>query len=347
MSDIFKYGSRQIRFRYDIIRGNVKIGEASVISCKIFYNSDAAIKRTATFEMLPGNIDFVKDQIRVYMITNTEEKVIGTFLLASPNNRVSSTTRTCSVEAYDRCLILKEDCFTERTYFRAGDRYDIVISSIVASAGISTFVIPQIPAVLPAAREFEIGVAKLDAINELLDEINYNPIVADEHGEFVISEYIQPSLRTATVKYFDDKFSVITPDYESEADIFGIPNVFIARCDNPELEQEYYSVYVNDNPGSKLSTVYRGRRVVSDIYMPDYIESQQALDEYIKRKAVEESMIFDNVKIKTALSAEHGYRNIVRIRNGYLDGVYIEKSWEMELKAGALMVHNLVGVFEL
>lgn len=346
MNDMFKHGSRQIRFRYDILRGNTKIGEASVISCKIFYNSDAAIKRTATIEMLPGDIDFVKDQIRAYMITNTEEKVLGTFLLASPNKKVSSATRTCSVEAYDRCLILKEDCFTERTFFAAGIRYDTVISSIITSAGISTFAIPQISVTLPVAREFEIGVSKLEAINELLDEINYNPIIADENGDFVISEYIQPSLRTVTIEYLDDEFSIITADYESEADLFGIPNVFIARCDNPELEQEYYSVYVNDNPGSKLSTAYRGRRVVSDIYTPDYIESQEALDEYIKRKAAEESMIFDKVKVNTALNAEHGFRNVIRVRNGEIDGVYVEKSWEMELKAGALMTHNLVGVFE-
>ena len=125
-----------------------------------------------------------------------------------------------------------------------------------------------------------------------------------------------------------------------------MPNVFIARCDNPELEQEYYSVYINDNPGSKLSTVYRGRRIVSEIYMPDYIDSQQALDKYVRRKAAEKSMIFDKIKVHTALSAEHGYKNTVYIRNGNIDGVFIEKSWDMELKAGALMTHYLVGVFE-
>lgn len=347
MNDIYKNGFRHVRFRYDILRDGFKKGEATVTYGKISYNAEASVKRTAMFDMLPSDVDFIKDRIRVYMIADNGEKVLGTFLLASPQKYASSASERYRVEAYDTCLILKEDSFTERTFFASGTRYDAVISNIIESAGVFTFAVPQIPFYLPADREFEIGTSKLEAINTLLDEVNYNPIAADEYGDFIITEYIEPSLRSVSVEYLDDECSVITSDYESEADAFGVPNVFIARCDNPELDEEYYSVFTNDNPGSKLSTVYRGRRVVSDVYMPDYIDSQQALDKYIRRKAAEESMIFNRIKVRTALSADHGYKNTVYIRNGNIDGVYIEKSWEMELSPGALMIHNLAGVVEL
>ena len=344
----FRSGSRRVSFRYDILRGLVKNGEADCPSCSIKYDSESTIKRTASFTLssAPG-IDFLKDKLRAIMIIDGEEFPVGTFVLSTPSLNQTAAGGSYSVEAYDTTIILKEDCFTERAYFEAGRKYSDVIGEIVLSAGITDYSIPQTVAVLPADREFELGKSKLEACNELLDEINYNPLIADETGRITTSKYVKPSAALISHEYYDDELSVISPELESEEDYYNVPNVFIAKCDNPELKQEYYSVYTNDNPGSKLSTVARGRRIVSEIYQPDYVESQEALDEYISRKAAEASAVFDKCSIKTALMPGHGYRDIVRIRCKGAAGIYVEKSWSLELRAGALMSHELVGVYQV
>ena len=343
----FKNGSRRVSFRYDLIRGLIKVGEIDGISCSVKYDSKSTIKRTASFELSNAlDIDFLKDKIRAVMITDGFEKAVGTFVLSTPRLNHTASGENISVEAYDTTIILKEDCFTDRAYFEAGKKYSDVLGEIILSAGITDYYIPEIDIPLPADREFDFGKSKLEACNELLDEINYNPLAADESGRIIASKYVEPSASLLSHEYYDDDLSILSPEFETETDYYDVPNVFIAKCDNPELEQEYYSVYTNDNPGSKLSTVARGRRIVSEIYQPDYIESQEALDEFVRRKAAEASSVVDKCSIKTALEPGHGYRDIVRLKCKAATGIYIEKSWSMDLKAGSLMSHELVGVYQ-
>lgn len=348
MNDLqFQGGSRHLSFRYDIIRGLIKMGEAKCLSCSIRYDSESTIKRTASFSLLPDpQIDFAKDKLRAIMIINGKDSAVGTFVLSTPALNMSEAGGNYSVEAYDTTIILKEDCFTEVTYFEAGKKYSDVVGEIVMSAGISDYYIPLSEESLPADREFEFGKSKLEACNELLDEINYNPLTADEYGRITTSKYIEPSASLISHEYYDNDLSVISSGLQCEEDYYNTPNIFVAKCDNPELEQEYYSVYVNDNPGSKLSTTARGRRIVSQIYQPDYIDSQEALDKYIRRKAAEASQVYDKCSISTALMPGHGYRDIIRLKYKDKTGVYVENAWSMELKAGGTMTHELVGIYQ-
>lgn len=344
MSDLnFKNGTRNIRFRYDIIRGLVRAGEAKVLDCTIRHDADAKIKRTARLTLSGGGMDFLNDKIRAIVCINDVDYPVGTFIMSTP----SEVGQYYSVEAYDTTIILKEDCFTERTFFAAGMRYDEVIAQIILGAGITDYNIPSIDVRLPADREFEFGYCKLDAVNELLTEINYNPLVADALGRYTVTKYAAPKLSEANIEYFDGEFSVISSDMTSETDYYSVPNVFIARCDNPELDATYYSTYVNDNPSSKLSTVSRGRRIVSEVFRPDYIASQDALDEYVYRKAVELSAVYNKLEISTAIMPIHGFHDVLRIRCGDVGGIYLEKAWEMELSVGGKMTHSLVGVHEI
>lgn len=344
MTDLhFKYGSRTVEYRYVTVRNGVEHMNVNVISASINYDSDAAIKRTARFELVPDGIDFLNDFMRVYMVVNKTNYCLGTFVMATPTYKKTDGVKTAEVEAYDKTIILKEDCFTEQTYFAAGSRYDAVIGRIISVLGVDA-VIPTITQTLPTDREFEIGTSRLSAVNKLLDEINYNPIIADEYGEFIISKYVTPSVSEVTKGYMDDAFSIISSDISLTADYFGVPNVFLATCENPDADEIYYAKYVNDNPSSPLSTISRGRNIVSSIYKPDSICCQSDLDEYIKRKAYEDSLVYDTLTIQTANVPQHGYREIVRIKCGDVQGVYVEKSWEMDLSIGAMMRHYLVGV---
>lgn len=334
--------SRKVRYRAVKVRDNIECGNILMESGQISFDSDAEIKRIASFTIDERGIDFLKDKLRAYMSLNGVESCLGTFVLSTPT-KSDGIGQLTTVEAYDNTIILKEDCFTQQTYFAKGTRYDAVIGAILKSAGINDPV-PLIMTTLPANREFELGTSKLVAINTLLDEINYNPILADEYGSMVITPYVEPSPQSVTKEYLEGESSLIDSVIPITADFYGVPNIFLATCDNPELEQVYYSKYINDNPASKLSTVARGRNIVSEVYQPDYITSQEALDEYVKRKAYEASLVYDIISIKTANVPGHGYRDIIRIKCGSIDGIYVEKSWGMVLSIGSLMSHTLVGV---
>ena len=339
-------GSRKISYKYMLVQNRIETKPAYVAECSISYDSDAEIKRTARFTLHPAGIDFLRDEIRVYMIVNDAEYCLGTFILATPTVNENTGNVLADVEAYDSTIILQEDCFTEPKFYAAGTRYDVIFADILASAGVES-IIPTITDELPADREFEIGTSKLSALNEMLDEINYNPIIADEYGNIIISKYVEPSAKTATKEYTAGAGSVISSEIISEIDYYSIPNIFIARCDNPDIDTILYSKYVNDNPGSKLSTVARGRNIVSELYTPDYTTSQEMLDEYIRRKAYESSLVFDKIQITTANMPGHGYRDIIRVENGNISGIYVERTWQMDLSVGALMSHSLVGVISL
>lgn len=343
---LFENGSRNVSYKYVLVRNNIETSVVNVSDCSISYDSESEIKRTAQFTLYPNGIDFLRDKIRVYMIINNDNYCLGTFIMTTPTIEQNANSKLADVDAYDNTIILQEDCFTEPKMYAAGTRYDAVISDIIRSAQLES-IIPQIMDTLPADREFEVGTNKLIAVNTLLDEINYNPIIADEYGNIIVTKYIEPNISNVSLEYIAGENSVILSEITSEIDYYNIPNIFIARCDNPELDEIYYSKYVNDNPGSKLSTISRGRNIVSELYSPDYTTSQQMLDEYIRRRAYESSLIFDKIKITTANMPNHGYRNIIRIRNGNINGIYIEKSWEMNLSIGSLMTHNLVGVNSL
>lgn len=192
-NDIYSGGSRKVTFRYDIIRGLVKIGEADVISCSINYDSEATIKRTAKFKLSHDiNFDFLNDKLRAVMISDGTEYALGTFILSTPTLSQDASSASYSAEAYDTTIILKEDCLTD---FPAGEKYDNIISSILISAGITDYRIPNIDVRLQADREFEIGTPKLEVCNTLLDEANYNPLIADEYGQITTSRYVLQFLK--------------------------------------------------------------------------------------------------------------------------------------------------------
>ena len=55
--------------------------------------------------------------------------------------------------------------------------------------------------------------------------------------------------------------SIIFPGSIKEEDLFAVPNKWVVVVSNPERES-LRSVYVNDIPASKTSTISRGRAIV-------------------------------------------------------------------------------------
>ena len=281
------------------------------------------------------------------MLDNNKEKrwaefPLGVFILSTPKRSSKNARTSWSVEAYDRTVILQEDSLTEPLLITAGTKYLDAIESVLVSAGITRIVVTEpVNTQIPADRVFEIGTKKLSVVNSLLNEINYNPIYCDADGAFIISPYVAPSAAQVSYTYKADHMSIIGRDTESELDYYNVPNVFIAICSNPDLEQDYVSVWINDNPASKLSTIQRGRRIVSEIYQPDAIASQAALDKYIGRIAFEANQVYKQLIFKTALNPLHERAEVLSLQHPDATGVYVESSWTIPLSADGEMTHHV------
>jgi hypothetical protein len=268
------------------------------------------------------------------------EKPVGVYLPRTCTERIEPGVNTWEIEAYDGTVLLREDCATDRIYIASGTRYLDAVTSVMINAGANNvLVMDDSDTVIPVDREFDIGVSKLDIVNTLLAEINFRPVSCDEDGRYIIRRYREPSPSAVDFSYLDDSLSILRAESSSTVDLMGVPNVFIAVCDNPDLDQTFRAEWVNDSPESPVSTINRGRNVAT--YRPDMISSQAEIDEYVKRTAFEANQIYETVEISTAINPYHWANNIIVVRKGGLSGIFEETGWSFELRAGAEMKHTL------
>jgi hypothetical protein len=266
---------------------------------------------------------------------------LGVFIAATPTRTSEDGAEVWSIEAYDRTIILSEDGFEAPYYIAAGEKYIDAVVDILVSAGITNVVISDYSETrLPADREFDVGTTKLEAANALLSEISYNPVYCDVEGRFVIEAHKEISPARIDFTYRADDMSTIGLNTESETDYYQVPNVFIATCTNPDLDVDYRSVYINDNPASAYSTVRRGRRIISEIYQPEQIAGQEELDAYIRREAYERIQAAgETITFATALMPVHGRADTIALQHPDASGTFREIAWTLPLEAGGEMEH--------
>lgn len=347
------HNNREISFRYDLLNYNeIKIGELTSIDGSIGLNSLAQIKRKGRFQFKENeikDIDWLNDRVRPVFILNKEyEFPLGVFMISSPARSLRMSNIYRSVEAYDTSLILLEDKFDNRYRVLKDTNYITAITQIVSSAGIWKINLPHIESTLKTDREFEIGTSKLEAVNQLLQEINYTSIWVDELGNFTSNPYILPNDRIVEYSYKNDNMSIIIPDTSiEEIDLFSVPNKWVIVATNPETDP-LVSRYTNESAGSPTSTINRRRNIV-DYREVDDIANQSILDDYVRRIAYETTNIFGKFIFETAIMPHHSYMDSLFCEHTDLGiaNKYIETSWEMDLKAGGKMRHSARRVIQL
>lgn len=340
-----KSGSRRVDFRYELLRGGAAVcqlnGAGSVRFCK-----NDAIKRTAQFSIQKDErINWLTDHIKPYMLLQMDDECwakfsLGVFVPSSPAANYYNGEFTYDVEAYDLSVILQEDCLTERLSLAQGTPYLQAVENLLVSAGILQVMADPNDDKLLTAREFEIGTPKLEVINTLLQEINFNTLSVDTEGVFRLTRYKEPAFGEANHRYLNDEMSVLKAAASSQMDLYSVPNVFIGVVSSGDLDTAFASVYVNDNPTSPLSTVRRGRKIVSPIYKPDMVASQEALDVYVRKMAFDSVQVYETVTFETALMPDHAENEVLQLSHPCAEGIYFEEEWEMPLQAGQSMTHQ-------
>lgn len=354
VKEILHAPSRTENFRYRLLDKNeVEKGWLTTVTGgRVSYVSLSQIKRSATFAMTEDDdVDYLNDRIQVFVDISAFGKIIsfpmGIFLLNSPKRIDNNHVVTREIEAYDKLQILAEDNFENRYYIPSGENYVNAISSVIMSAGETAISITPSANVTQTAKEFEIGMSKLDIINKLLDELNYTSLRCDVEGNFVADPYVEPAAKDVEYEYITNDESVIYGGAAEDIDLYNVKNVFVAYVDNPE-RAAMRSVFANENPASPTSTISRGRRLV-DIRQLDDAADQAALDSYIRRIAINASNIYSHVNFNTAIMPMHDYLDTLRLIYTPLgiSDVYQETSWELPLAVGASMRHTVRKVVAL
>lgn len=347
------HSNREVSFRYDLLNYNeTKTGELTSLGGNLGLNSLAQIKRKGKFQFKEDelkDVDWLNDKVRpVFILNKKYEFPLGVFMISSPTRSLGKKSIFREVECFDTSLVLLEDKFDTRYRILKGTNYVTAITQIISSAGIWKINIPFIDAKIKTDKEFEIGTSKLEAVNYLLQEINYTSIWVDELGNFTSNPYILPNDRVVEYTYKNDDMSIIIPDSSiEEIDLFSVPNKWVIVATNPETEP-LVSRYTNDNGGSPTSTVSR-RRTIVDFREVDDIASQSILDDYVRRIAYEASNVFGKFIFDTAIMSHHSYMDCLYCEHTDLGikNKYIETSWEMQLKANGKMSHSARRVIQI
>lgn len=334
---------REIQARIDVIR-------AGAVYCELAFTNPPRLDASADAEIYlsmagtfrwRSDVNWLTDELQPVIRIDGEEHPLGVLQIATMRDVFTPEgAHQISLTCYDRALRLKQTKAEQMLFLPAGTAYTTAIRQLLAGAGIALAVIAETAAVLPTAREWEIGTDYLAIVNDLLAEINYEPIWFDADGAAVAQPYADPDPATIQRRYAPGEFSILRPGAEAELDAFAAPNVFIAICSNPDLPAPLVARAVNDNPLSALSVLRRGRRITT-VTRVDNIADQAALDAYVQRLASDSMLRSRTVRISTGVEAAHSRHAVIALTHPDLGGIYRETGWSMTLAPGAEMTHEL------
>ena len=304
----YNNGVRRVSVRYDVVRKGARITQLNAKEpATISMIADAQLKTyiTGTFAKNDA-IDLLNDHIRPYLVIDGVAYPLGDYIVSVAETSMQSTGQEVKIEAYDQSLIASQNRLENRASFPAGALYIDVVQGLLQDCGITMVMADPSSAALSTVREdWEAG-----------------------------------SASNIDFEYKADKMSILSADATAALDVFNAPNVFIVEVSNPDLPAPLRAVSVNEDPGSILSTIRRGRRIVAPIERLNNIASQEALQAYADNKRLQSMLSTDTITFETALEPGHGVGNVVAVHHPDFSGVYQEVEWSMTLAPGALMRHR-------
>lgn len=338
--------TRTVDFRYIVVRNGADFTELHPIRDGVpilMMNESAEIKMSFSGSFAADDsINWLTDQIRPELVIDGVPSPLGVYLPATVTPSEDESTRSVQVEAYDRCWLVRDNYTEDRLFFAAGTNYIETIRQLLTSAGIVNVIATSNAATFSEDREdWDIGTSLLTIVNDLLAEINYNPLWFNAQGIGILEPASVPS--AANIKHTldsDNIRSLLLPEISRETDVYQAPNVFLCIVSNADKSGPMVATSENDNPQSPLSIPRRGRRIVS-MQRVDNIASQEELQAYADRLRNESLITGETINVKTALLPGFGVADVVALHYGELSALCIERGWSMQLQVGGTMSHTL------
>ena len=338
---------RHLEFQYTVLRNGAdfcKIVPVIDIMPRVTMDDNGEIKMTfmGTFNVPKEDVDWLTDEIRPEIIIDGVRHNLGIYLPGTLKFAENNTSKTVSIEAYDRCWRVKTRCAENLKYFAKGLNYLSVVSSLLTDAGITGISKTNTSHTLTEDREdWNIGTSNLSIANELLAEINYKQLWFNQDGIAILepaaqatAESIQHVLDDMNVK------SLMLPGISRSIDVYSAPNVFLCVCSNADKNGPMYAMAENTNPQSPLS-IARRRRRITQVVNVNNIASQYELQSLANRLVTSSMLRGETINVETCLLPGFGVNDIVGLCYGDLMVICVEKAWTMSLGIGGTMQHTL------
>lgn len=338
---------RDVSFRYVVVRNGAdycEIHPANGNDPQLRMSATSEIKTSMSGDFLdPGDqVNWLTDEIRPEIVIDGIPHSLGIYLPAAVRGQKSDTTATVHLEAYDRNWRVKDNYSEDRIHLNAGANYADAVIQLLTASGISLISRTPTAATLSEDREdWNVGSSYLTIVNDLLDEINYNPLWFDKDGLAILEPASVPT--AANIEHVLDDTdirSLLRPAISRETDIYKAPNVIICVCSNADKSGPMIARSENTNPQSPLSIARRGRRIAKVVQIHN-IASQEELQAYADRLRNETMISGETIVLQTGLLPGFGVNDVVAVRYGDLFAVCIERAWTMNLSVGGNMTHTL------
>lgn len=338
--------TREIDFRYIVVRDGAdcfEIYPAAGGSPTIRMNDSGEIKTSLSGSFIRDDrFDLLRDELRPEMILDGTVYPLGVYAPATGRSVNTEDEKNMALECYDRCWRVRDTYAETPPYFAAGTEYLDAIVQLLTAAGIALMIQTPSAATLAEARQdWEAGTSYLTIVNDLLGEINYNPLWFNDAGAAVLEPASVPS--AANIEHTlnaEEVRSLVLPGLERETDVYSAPNVFLCICSNPDKSGPMTATAENTNPQSALSIPRRGRRIVR-VENVNNIASQEELQAYAERMRDESMISGETIYVNTALLPGYGVADVVALHTEEVSAICIERAWEMQLSVGGTMRHEL------
>lgn len=345
---------RKIGFRYNLLRGGAYYAQLRALDLsppRIRMDDGGEIKSSFTGTFAPyardaawrlREIDWLSDEIQPVLVIDRVEHPLGVFAVATPTEDEVDGLRSVRVECYDRGWLVRDTRTENLLFFRRGTLVLDAVEQLLTAAGIrAIFKTPSLAAFTEDREDWDVGTSHLAIANQLLQEINYNPLWFNATGAAILEPVTVPDADKIAHRFDTrDKSTRVLPGISRTTDVFSAPNVWICTCANPEKDELMVAVAENSNPQSPLSTVRRGRRICAKISV-DNIYSQEDLQAYADRLRNESMITGESIQLSTGLLPGFGVGDVAALRYGDLSALCIERGYDMELAVGGRMTHRL------
>lgn len=258
--------------------------------------------------------------IRIYLVAEqnkeTHKECLGTFLCQTPKSKFDGRVSKISIDAYTPLAELKEKNPPIGYYLENGTDVLKTVYKLVRENARAPVVKPNESRLLSDGFVSELNDTWLVFLSDLLSYCNYR-FDLDDHSRVIFSPEQDLNSMQPVWFYDDGNSSILFPDVDLDRDLYGIPNVMEVIYSTDKYT--FSSRAVNDDPNSPISTVNRGREIVSRVSNPDISGGpdksksmtedekrtfQIVLDNYARRS------LRDASSLECTLTYSHGYNKV-------------------------------------
>lgn len=362
---------RRVSFQFNLLRKGAFCARLRTLedtAPHLRMQDDAQIKMSfsGTFSPVAADVDgrpmeinWLSDEIQPVMVVDGLPYPLGVFIPTTQSVSIETVTRV-TIQAYDRCQRVLDTNSATPVYWPRGTLYLDAVEQLLNAAGINTvFTTPNNAAFTEPREDWPAGTPYLTIVNDLLAEINYKTLFFDANGVAVLEPAAIPEAAQIrhTLDDADPETMVVLPITRTN-DVFSAPNKFIVFCANPDKAENMVAVAVNDNPQSPISTVRRGREIVS-VSTVDNIASQAELQAYAERLRNDSLLTGETVTFVTGLMPgwqvgdavamhqrprawiEYTKRGKRLVSDPGFNAIGVSRSYDMELVPGGKMRHTI------